>query len=252
MKRRIALALSGGSAYGSAHLGVLAVLEDAEIEVAGIAGTSVGALIGALYAYGVPLPELLRLARGVSWTEITRPVRPRLGLLSLGKLREWLRERIGEVDLRDAPIPLRIVATDLAAGEAVVFEEGPADEAVAASCAVPGIFEPLLREGRLLVDGGLVDNLPVRLARSLGVGPVVASDLLAPGSHPMPGNLLEVVLRATNMMVGASSAPQREMADVLVSPQLSAYSTADLTQSVELIRAGRQAARRALQAAGWI
>lgn len=251
MSRRVALALSGGAAYGMAHLGVLEALEEAGIEVAGVAGTSVGSLVGALYAFGVDLDEVREAAEDIDWADLTRPILPRLGLLSLKRLREWLEEHIGEQRIEDAPIPLRIVATDLAAGEGVVLSTGPVDEAVAASCAIPGIFAPLEKEGRLLADGGLVNNLPVRLARSLGVGPVVASDLLAPGTHPMPSNLLEVVVRSTNLMVGMASARDREEADLLIAPRLSEYNSADLSHAGAMIQEGLRSARRALKAAGW-
>jgi NTE family protein len=251
MKRRVALALSGGAAYGMAHLGVIGALEEAGIEVAGIAGTSVGSLVGALYAFGADMDEVRAAAEDIDWSDITRPILPRLGLLSLNRLREWLRGQIGERDISESPVPLRIVATDLAAGEGVVFARGPVDEAVAASCAIPGIFAPVEKDGRLLVDGGLVNNLPVRLARSLGVGPVVASDLLAPGSHPMPSNLLEVVIRSTNLVVGMASAREREEADLLIAPRLGDFNSADLSNSAELVREGARAGRRALKAAGW-
>ncbi|MFO7769402.1 MAG: patatin-like phospholipase family protein [bacterium] len=251
MSREAALVLSGGAAYGSAHLGVLEVLEEKDFRVAGIAGASVGALVGVLYAFGEDLGALQETARDLSWPEITSLTRPDMGLLSTTKLMSWVRKRIGEVDLADAPIPVAVVATDLTRGTPVVFTEGDAALAVAASCAVPGLFKPIRHEGLLLVDGGLVNNLPVRLAREMDVGPVVASDLLAPAEHPTPENIFDVVLRAVNLMVGMAPSSERDEADLLITPDTGPYSSADLSRAEELMAAGRKAARRALKEIGW-
>ncbi len=247
---RIALALSGGAAYGAAHIGVLRALEETGHEVAGLAGTSAGSLVGTLYAFGVGTDELEGLARTISWSDLVQLVPPGLGLLSLNRLRTWLTKRIGEADLTEAPIPVRIVATDLAAGEAVVFSSGPVDLAVAASCAVPGLFRPVEHEDRLLVDGGIVSNLPVRLARGLGVGPVVASDLLSPGPHPTPEHIFDVLIRSMTLMVSLAPTGEREKADLLITPHTHTYNSADLRHSDELIAEGYAAAVRALRSSG--
>ena len=251
MSREVALGLSGGASYGSAHLGVLEILEEKGIEVAGIAGASVGALVGVLYAFGEDVGALQETAHDLSWPELTSLTRPDMGLLSTAKLMGWVRKRIGEVDLADSPIPVAVVATDLTRGTPVVFTEGDAALAVGASCAVPGLFKPVRHEGRLLADGGLVNNLPVRLAREMGVGPVVASDLLAPTEHPTPENIFDVVLRAVNLMVGMAPSSERDEADLLITPDTGPYSSADLSKAEELMAAGRKAARRALKEQGW-
>jgi len=244
---RVALALSGGAAYGAAHIGVLRALEETGFEIAGLAGTSAGSLVGTLYAFGVDTDELEDLAREISWPDLVRLVPPGLGLLSLSRLRSWLTERLGEVELTDAPIPLRIVATDLAAGEAVIFSSGPVDLAVAASCAVPGLFRPIEHEGRVLVDGGIVSNLPVSLARGLEVGPVVASDLLTPGSHPTPDHIFDVMIRSMTLMVSLALSGEREKADLLITPHTHTYNSADLRHSDELISEGYSAAMEVLR-----
>jgi len=247
---QIALALSGGAAYGAAHIGVLQALEEEGCEIAGLSGTSAGSLVGTLYALGVGTDELEELARQISWTDLVRLAPPGLGLLAIDRLRTWMKDRIGPVDLSEAPIPLRIVATDLAAGEAVVFASGPADLAVAASCAIPGLFRPVEHEGRVLVDGGIVNNLPVSLARELGVGPVVASDLLTPGPHPDPDHIFDVMIRSMTLMLSAPSG-ERRAADLLITPHTHTYNSADLRHSDELIAEGYRAARKALQESGF-
>jgi len=251
VSREITLVLSGGAAYGSAHLGVMEVLEEKGFVVSGVAGASVGSLVGILYAFGENVGALQETARDLSWPDITSLTRPDMGLLSTSKLMGWIRKRIGEVDLADAPIPVTVVATDLTRGTPVVFTRGDAALAVAASCAVPGLFKPVEHEGRLLVDGGLVNNLPVQLAREMDVGPVVASDLLAPAEHPVPENIFDVLLRAVNLMVGMAPSSEREEADLLITPDTGPYSSADLSRADELMAAGRKAARRALKEKGW-
>lgn len=251
MSRRVALALSGGAAYGAAHLGVLKALEESDIQVAGIAGTSAGALVGTLHAFGVTVDEMVELAEDLSWGDLGRIHRPRMGLLSVQKLQEWVSERIGEKRLEEAPIPLALVATDLGSGEMVVLEEGDAAFAVAASCAIPGLFTPPERAERLLVDGGLVNNLPVRLARDMEVGPVVASDLLAPGDRPMPKNIFEVLIRAVNLVVGGATSRERGLADVLITPDTGDFDSADLSRSQDLLEEGYRAAMEALKERGW-
>jgi len=251
MRRDITLALAGGSAYGIAHVGVLEVLEEEGFEITGIAGTSVGALVGTLYAFGTSTGELSEMASDISWPDITRPAIPHLGLFSMKRLRKAVRRIVGRVDLSEARIPLRLVTTDLATGSPYVFSGGPADVAVLASCSIPGLVEPVEWEGRLLVDGGLVDNLPVELARSLGGGPVVAVDFTTSEQHPVPQNVLEVLLRSVDIMVSRSASRQRSAADLLITPELSAWGIADLSRADEFLAAGREAARQALSEAGW-
>lgn len=251
MRRDTVLALAGGAAYGIAHIGVLEALEEAGFRVSGIAGTSVGALVGTLYAFGQSVPELKEQARRVRWPALTRPSLPHLGLLSMRPLRAAVRDAIGDVDLRDAPIPLRLVATDLATGAPFIFSEGPADLAVLASCSIPGLIQPVKWKERLLVDGGLVDNLPVELARQLGGGPVIAVDFQASRTHPDPENILEVILRSVDIMINLTSRRERAAADLSITPEVGAFAIADLSKADELLEAGYFAARMALEAAGW-
>jgi NTE family protein len=246
MKRDIALTLSGGAAWGIAHVGVLRAIEEADLHVAGVSGTSVGALIGTLYAFGTPVPELEERARNVNWPRLTRPSLRHLGILSMQRLRESIREWIGAVDLDSAPIPLRLMATDLSTGEGVALSTGPADAAIVASCSIPGLIQPVEWEGRLLADGGLVNNLPVGLARELNVGPVVASDVHMPGPYPLPENIFDVILRSLSIMVEHAPAHERGSADVLISPDVSEFGIADLSKREELLQAGYDAARQAL------
>lgn len=173
------MALGGGAARGWAHVGVLRALDEAGVALGGIAGTSIGALVGAFYSAG-KLDDLVDIGRELDRGKMVRlldPVVPRSGLFNGDHFCELLRERLPVDTIEELPVPFAAVATDLATGEAVVFREGDLVEAVRASISIPGMFSPVLRDGRVLVDGGLVDPLPVGVARALGVRRVIGVDL---------------------------------------------------------------------------
>ena len=211
---RVGLVLSGGGARGAAHVGVLKVLDEMRIPVDAIAGTSMGAVVGGLYASGMSVAEIEKLLRSVNWEDAfrDRPPREELGFRRKQDDREFLvRYALGVTDkgfvlprglvqgqkleqvLRSAalpvaaiqhfdrlPIPFRAVATDLETGEAVVMDSGDLVTAMRASMSAPGVFAPAQREGRLLVDGGLVENLPVEIARAMDVDVLIVVDVSFP------------------------------------------------------------------------
>lgn len=158
-------------------------LEEAEIPLAVIAGTSVGAWVGGCYAAGVPLEELVRYWKGLRWYGIGRHLVPGpvwRGWTSGNSLLRAVKRLVGDVHIEDLRIPFIAVATDLATGEAVWIRKGPLSEAICASSAVPGLVVPRPWNGRWLIDGGVVDPLPVAAARSLGADVVLAVDVLVP------------------------------------------------------------------------
>ena len=179
--RKVGLALSGGGARGLAHIGVLKVLEQERIRVDVVAGTSMGGVIAALYAAGISAREMEKEARRISSPRqlialIDRTL-PRRGLLQGHKIMEYMAHWLEGLTFDQLPIPLGLVAVDLNGGQTVVFREGLVLDAVRATIAVPGLFAPLEREGQLLVDGGLMDNLPVDVARQMGADVVIAVDI---------------------------------------------------------------------------
>ena len=187
--RKIGLALGGGAARGWAHIGVLRALEELEIPVVAIAGTSMGALVGAFAANGqVETIELVALglaARDVArnFLDITLP---RSGLVEGRKISRLIEEHLDVPRFDQLRLPFRAVATDLLTGAEVILDSGDVVEAVRASIAIPGIFTPVTRNGALLVDGGLVNPVPVSVVRSLGVEAVIAVDLncfAGPAAH---------------------------------------------------------------------
>ncbi len=176
---KIGLVLGSGSARGLAHIGVIRAIEEMGIKVDVVAGTSMGALIGAVYASG-RLDALEHAFRNFDWRSIGSlfdPVFPRSGLINGKKIAEFLRTHVPLQSIGELPVPFCAVATDISNGEEVVIREGNLVEAVRASISVPGIFTPVRRDSRILVDGGLVNPVPVDAARALGADLVVAIDL---------------------------------------------------------------------------
>lgn len=240
---RVGLALSGGAAWGLAHLGVLQALARAGISVEALAGTSVGSLVGALFAARPAVEDLLQVARSTSWRELVNLNASRLGLLGNEAFEGYLKKHLGERTFSRLELPLAVVACDLSSGDEVVFRQGAVAPAVRASCALPGLFNPVEVKGRLLVDGGLVRNLPVEPARELGCEVVVAVDLLggSPFAWEAPRNAPQVLLQSALIMQRCNIEPEAARADVVVQPRLERLSLWDLEHPEPYLEAGREA-----------
>ncbi len=177
---KIGIALGSGGARGSAHTGVLNVLDREGIPISVVSGSSIGALVGAAHAVGLPVEQVEREWLVTDTHRLFRsflPTFPRAGLSSGSELKRILTDVLGEVRIEDLPIPYAAVACDIDTGETVVLKDGPLVDAVRASTAIPGIFHPVRRNDRLLIDGGLVDPVPVRTCRDLGADFVIAVDI---------------------------------------------------------------------------
>ncbi len=176
---RIGLALGSGAARGWAHLGVLRALSEAGINIDLVAGTSMGALVGAVFSAG-RIEDLKEAALEMDWKKVVELVDlrlPRSGFVDGVKIEEFVRQHVKGISFADLKIPFAAVATDLYAAEQLVMDRGDLIEAVRASISMPGIFTPVEREGRLLVDGGLVNPVPVSVVRDMGADRVIAVDL---------------------------------------------------------------------------
>ena len=174
--RKIGLALGSGSARGWSHIGVIRGLQEADVDIDIVCGSSIGALVGGAYAAG-KLDDAEKLIRELAWSDVLGfmevPI-PRSGLINSDKVADYLRERLGDPNIEDLPKPFAAVATDLTTGQEVWIRNGSLIEAIRASISMPGMFTPCFREGRLLVDGGLINPVPVSLCRSLGANTVIA------------------------------------------------------------------------------
>ncbi len=168
---KLGLALGSGAARGLAHIGVLKVLEEADIPVDIITGTSMGAFIGAMYAAGVPVTQMEQVALEIDWLSMARlldPVVPTSGFSDGKKLVSFMAELLPARDFKDLRLPLAVTATDINTGEAIIIKQGDLLEALRASLAFPGIFSPVRFGQRFLVDGGLRNPIPTDVARNLG------------------------------------------------------------------------------------
>jgi len=248
----VGLALGGGGARGLAHIGVIKVFEQEGVPIDRIAGTSVGALIGSLYAAGSSTEDLEQMAHDIGWSALTNysgysMVRLLVlqTLLSTDRMETYLRKRMGDIRFDELKIPFVCAATDLQTGERVVFREGPVVTAARASATIPGLFSPVVFRHRYLVDGGLVSNLPTDLVRSIGADIVVASDVSSDYSNVEPTNVLSTITQAVYIQGQQINRENRRLADVIVSPDLQSISPTDLTRSAECIDAGSRAARNA-------
>jgi NTE family protein len=243
----LGLALGGGFARGFAHLGVLQVLEQNRIPISFIAGTSVGSILGAAYASGAPLARIIATCRTLRFRDIARWRVSRLGLASNHRLGDLIEQVFESRRFEDLQIPMAVVATDLANGEPVVFTHGNLCEAIRASCAFPGLFEPVQIGTRYLADGGLVAQVPTCAAREMGAAHVIGVSVgLQDGQRGAPSNIFQVVCRA----VSAAQKHQLEIwerhADLVLRPDVQSLAWDDFDRADEAIEAGAAATRRAL------
>jgi NTE family protein len=181
MKEKIGLALGSGAARGLAHIGVLKVLEREGIRPDVVAGSSMGALVGALYARDRNIGRIEELALEVDWKKVVLlidPTLPRTGFIEGRKAKDLLKSIIGDMEFSELGLPFACVTADIESGEEVVIEDGPVVEAVRASVSIPVIFTPVKRKGRFLVDGGLVNPIPVSVVRRMGAGFIIAVNVI--------------------------------------------------------------------------
>jgi NTE family protein len=258
--RHIGLALGGGAARGPAHIGVLQVLLDAQIPINMIAGCSAGAIVGALFAAGISPWRQEELVRDMHWSSIStlslfdfRNLPTSLlglpqGLFDMDKLIKWMDKVLdGPRHFDELQIPFAAIATDIVTGEAVIMNDGEVAPAVRASCTVPGIFTPYKRRGRLLVDGGVIANLPVQVVREMGAEYVIAVDLLPPPRENdiVPENMLAISLTSLYALIRVNQ-DYSNVANCTITPPIGAFSLVDMSASDALIAAGRAAAEAAL------
>jgi NTE family protein len=244
---RLGLALGGGAVLGFSHIGILEVLAEADIEIHRIAGTSAGAVVAALHAFGVGPARMHDLLVPMTWRKVSRFSVSSLGLLSNEAIADILNDELGAVRIEDARIPLAIIAADIHTGEIVVLKEGPLADAVRASAAIPGLFAPVSMADRLLVDGGIAANVPVRPLRDMDTDVVVAATLGEALPFQPVRTLVGVLTNAFLIAVySAMRLDLMEGADVVIAPKLDIYNHWDMRQRDDLIASGRAAAEAAI------
>lgn len=247
---KIALVLGGGAARGFAHVGVIRALEQEKIPIDMIVGTSVGSLIGAIYANDLNSFEL-------EWTAFTlekddvfdyglMSAFTGMGLAKGDKLEEFVKKKIAAANIENLKLPFAAVATDLNRGKRVVLDRGSVARAVRASSAIPGVFNPVDYQGKLLVDGGVTDNIPISVAREKGAELVIAVDISENITNFNLTNLVDVMLQSVNIMFSENVGYKKKDADVLITPDVGNVGMLDFTQKKRCMEAGIEATRRAI------
>jgi NTE family protein len=248
IKPKVALVLGGGAARGFAHVGVLRVLEQEKIPVDMIVGTSVGSLIGAIYASDPNSFELEWTSFELEKDDIfdfsifasaTGPVKGE-------KLEKFVTAKISTGNIEQLKVPFFAVAADLNTGEPVVFSSGPVSKAVRASCSIPGVFTPLTYNNRKLVDGGVLGNIAPEIARQNGANLVIVVSIDRSLQNKETDNLVEITLQAIAIMSNKIDSYKIKDADVLISPEIGDVGTMDFTQKKRCMEAGIAAAKKAI------
>ncbi len=254
-RKKIGLALGGGAARGMAHIGVLEVLHKDGIPIDMIAGTSAGAVIGAIYAWSQDIAYVKKEALEMNWRKIAPlidPSLPRSGLIKGKKIQKLLASYIGgNTRFSDLKIPFVCVATDIDTGEEVILNQGSVSEALRASISIPGIFTVVKREGRHLVDGGLTTPVPVKAVKQMGadfiIGVNVMSDIIHRiGSKGKEPNIFQIMAQSLYITTYSVARSSVEDADIVIEPELAHISAADFQKAEELIWHGAQAAQKAI------
>jgi NTE family protein len=247
---RVALVLGGGAARGFAHVGVIRVLQEEKLPIDLVVGTSVGSLIGALWAQDRDVFELEWTAFALErddlldigvWNALTG-----MGLARGERLERWLDSKLKVKTIEELQVPFAAVAADLNWGTRVVIDTGSIARAVHASSAIPGVFEPVTHLGKILVDGGVVDSIPIAVARERGADLVVAVDISENVGNTAIKNLVDVLLQSASIMFAQNVEHSKRGADVLITPKVGDVAMLDFTQKKRCVQAGIDAAREAV------
>lgn len=243
---KIALVLGAGSSKGFAHIGVLKILEANKIPIHMIVGTSVGSVVGSLYAYGQNAFELQKLSFSVEKGDIVDLTIPDNGFIKGEKLEEFVNKILKYTPIEKLKIPFYAVATDIQNGQEIVFGKGNTGTAVRASCSIPGLFRPVRIGDRMYVDGGVVSPVAVDAARRFGADIVIAVDITTGVERTLPGGTMETILQSLNIMYSKLASIQLAKADVVIRPKVDHIGSADFSKRHEAILEGEKAAIEAL------
>ena len=258
-ERKIGLALGGGAARGLAHIGVLEILEKEGISIDMIAGTSAGAAIGALFAQGKSTKEMRELVRSWDWkkrAQLIDPALPKSGFIAGKKIKKLLKSIIGDVRFDELKLPFACVATDIMSGEEVIINQGSVLEAVRASISMPIIFTVVKWKGRYLVDGGLVDPVPVSVLKDMGADFIIAVNVtprmskafqrvymeeLKPEEIVKEPNIFNILMKVIDIDSSHLVGWCLNGADVVIEPRLAGIGLGDFGHAEQCILEGELA-----------
>lgn len=261
-KKKVGLALSGGAARGLAHVGVLNALQMEGISIDMIAGTSAGAVMGAIYAWSQDTKRMIEQALDTDWKKfgtMVDPSFPKTGFIKGRKVKKLISTFIPEnIRFSDLHVPLACVATDIDTGEEIVIDKGLVLDALRATISIPGIFTLVKREGRFLVDGGLTTPVPVNVVRNMGadfviavnVNPDVSGRMGKTSRHRVEANkepnIFQVMMQSFYITTHSLAQNNMAAADIVIEPDLAYIGASDFNKADEMVKLGEQAAREAM------
>ncbi|MBP7791813.1 MAG: patatin-like phospholipase family protein [Candidatus Goldbacteria bacterium] len=238
---KIGLALGGGAAYGFTHIGVLKVLEKYGIKPDFIAGTSVGSLVGAIYASEGSIKQLEDAAKDFNWLEIVNFTLPKEGLLSIEKIDNFINKHSKVKEIQNTKIKFGVVTTNLLDAKEEVFFDGDMGPLVRASCSLPGIFSPTVYNHKIYVDGGILNNVPISIVKKMGADFIIAVDLLANSRIDIlkNNNIFNIVWSSWTLSIQQyTRVTQYKDADIVIKPNILNINPFDTFKKEEIISIG--------------
>ncbi len=245
-KRKVAVALGGGAARGIANIGVLKVLEREGIPIDLVAGTSMGALVGAGYALGIPIYRMEKAALKFSLNKLVDFSLSKRSVLSGKKLEAHIKDFVDNKTFKDTIVPLAITTTDIETGEELVHTKGELKKLVLASCSWPGIFPPVVVNNRKLTDGGIRNSIPVKAAKKLGATLVIAVHVGFSVKKGKMDNLFQIFVQSIQILGEELDNYQATQADVVISPALGDIDQFGFDHAKDALRDGEEAAEKAI------
>jgi NTE family protein len=242
----IGLALGSGSARGFAHLGVLKVLHENNIKIDYIAGSSMGALIGCFYAANNDIDRLYKIAQLFNKKYFIDLTVPKMGFIVGKKIKEMVQLFTYNKKIEDLATPLSIIATDLLSGDKIIFNEGDISDAVRASISIPGIFIPYKYQDRTLIDGGVVDRIPVSVVKEMGADIVIGVNVSPVMKYTEITTIYDVIIQSLDIMQNELLKLRDENSDVMIKPDVAQFHPRAFTQLEEIIGEGEKSAVEAL------
>jgi NTE family protein len=245
--KRLGLALSGGASRGVAHTGVIDILMKHGIQPTVVAGCSSGAIAGAFYCAGVPFDKQLEFAQKLRWRSVRMLGIPKMGFFQPGEMERLLRGVLGDIRFEDLNVPLAVMATEFRTARSVVIREGSVAWALSASASIPVVFSPVIDGKRVLVDGGLTDNLPAQVCRVMGADIVLGVNVLPGFSRERSyQNMFDIALGTFDLLALPSTDRGSHAADLTVVPDVGHVSPSDMSRVEETVARGAVAMRKAM------
>jgi len=234
---KINLVLSGGAARGIAHIGVIKALEDMGFKINALSGSSAGAIVAVFYAYGYTPEDMLKIVKETKWFSLFKPKIPRSGLFSLSGAEKYLKELVNSDRIEELKRKVYICCTDILSAKALYFSKGELAPILLGSCALPGIFEPVKYENYVLIDGGVMNNLPVEPFERYRT-PKIGVDVNPIEKVERVGNIVSILLRSFFLAIRSNVDKRRELCDVVITPDIVDYSPLDVRKADDLYHLG--------------